>query len=76
MLKTAAETYSKERCLVGFGFANSYSDAECYFIYSDGNKSEIKTTTHISKFKETLFDPATIKKFKFHIKNEKSKLAG
>ena len=57
MVKSAADNYSFDRYLTGFGFAGTFSDVEVYFIYSDGSKSPIKTNTPLIKFKELTFDP-------------------
>lgn len=66
------EKWSYENPIVAFG---NY-EAEFYFVYLDGSKSEIKTKTEIEKFKEHRFDSAPIKTIRIIYCNGNSPYAG
>ena len=62
---------------MGFGFFDTYHDVESYFIFSDGSKSEIKTTTELNKFTETSFPVETkISRLLINHKSKSSKYPG
>jgi hypothetical protein len=43
--------------LIGFGFYINGTNTECYFIFSDGTRSDVKTTTSLDKFTELRINP-------------------
>ena len=57
LMTPAKEIISFENPIVGFGFFTETD--EIYFIFSDGSKSEIKTTTELNKFTEKSFPKET-----------------
>jgi len=66
------EKWSYENPIVAIG---NY-EAEFYFVYLNGNKSEIKTKTEIEKFKEYRFDQIPVKTIRIIYCNGNSPYAG